>query len=134
MYKTFALKKVDIIIIAAVLLASLSWLAVLAWRDGSRDGDYGHGLRAEIHLDGQLLQNIALADGERELRLESAAGYNVLQVGSQGIRIVESDCHNQDCVHTGMQSRPGSIIACLPHRLLIRLSGEKGAEFDAVSR
>jgi len=130
MRKVFALKKGDLIIIAALLLASLAWLAILEWRDsGSRQG-----LSVEIYQDGQLLQTIALADGEQELRLECAAGYNVLQIGPQGVRMLEADCHNQDCVHMGLQSRPGSMIACLPHHLLVRLVGGKGADFDAIAR
>jgi len=129
MSKTLTLKKGDMIIIAVLLLASLLSLAVLTWQNSSAQG-----LSAEIYLEGQLLQTIALQNGEQELRLESVAGYNVLHIGEQGIRIVEADCHNQDCVHAGLQSRSGSIITCLPHRLLILLSGAKEAEFDAISR
>jgi len=130
MKKTVAPKKGDIIIIAALLLAALLWLALLAWRD--RGGTQG--LVAEIYQDGQLLHSITLEDGEQELRLECAAGYNVLQIGPQGVSIVEADCNNRDCVHMGLQSRAGGVIACLPHRLLICLSGEKEADFDAIAR
>jgi len=130
MRKFIALKKGDVIIIAALLLAALLWLAVLRWTE--RGGVQS--LQAEIYLEGRLLQTVALADGERELRLESAAGYNVLQIGAEGVRIAEADCHNQDCVHAGWQNRAGGLIACLPHRLLILLSGEEEADFDAISR
>ena len=126
-----ALKKGDIIIVAAaVLLAIVLWLAVLIWSSGMGT----HELIAEIYMDGQLAHTITLTGEEQELRLESAAGYNVLQFGPQGARMLEADCQNQDCVRVGLQNRPGGVIACLPHRLLICLSGGRGAEFDAITR
>ena len=124
------LKKGDLIIIAVLLAVSLIGIAAFAWQGSSGT----QGLSAEIYQDGRLHKIAVLADDEQELRFTSAAGYNVLQIGPQGVRMLESDCSNQDCVRTGWQSRQGSIIACLPHRLLVRLSGETEAEFDAVSR
>jgi len=131
MNKPFALKKGDIIVvISALLLVGLIWLAVSAWRYGND----ARGLIAEIYLDGQLTDTIALTDDEWELRLEGTAGYNVLQIGPHGVRMLDADCHNQDCVHTGFQNQPGSLIACLPHRLLVCIKGGKGAAFDAITR
>ena len=124
------LKKYDIVVIAALLLMSLLMLAALYLR-----GIGGaQGRSAEIFLDGQLLQSIVLTDVEQELRVDSAAGYNIVQIGPQGVRMLEADCRNQDCVHAGAQTRPGGIIACLPHRLLILIVGEKEDDFDAISR
>ena len=132
MGKSNILKRADIIIIAAVLLAALPGLVYLAWPPSAGTEE----LFAEIYLDGQLLQSITLAEGEQEIRMhmEDPVGYNVLQVSPRGIVMLEADCHNQDCLHTGWQTRPGAMIACLPHRLLIRLTGPKDGEFDAVTR
>ena len=127
---SWSLKKADIAVIAAILSAALIGQAVLAWRD---KGDAA-GLSAEIYLDGALTRTAALAGGEQRIRLESGAGYNVLLAGPQGIMMLEADCRNQDCVHCGLVSRPGGVIACLPHRLLVRLSGGKDGAFDAVTR
>lgn len=121
----------DIIIIGvAVLLALSLWAAFSIWRGGSGE----QGLSARIYIDGELISSIDMPDEEQELRLEVASGYNLLSIGPQGARIIESDCRNQDCVHIGPQSRPGSVIACLPHRLLILIDGGKEAELDAITR
>jgi len=131
MHKPALLKKGDIIIIiSALLLVCLIWLAVSAWRNGNS----AHGLIAEIYLDGQLTDIISLTNDVWELRLDSVNGYNVLQIGPQSVRMLEADCLNQDCVHTGVQSQPGSLIACLPHRLLVCVKGGKEAAFDAITR
>jgi hypothetical protein len=127
--KNLMLKKGDMIVTAAVLVAALLGLAFLAWQPRGATA----GLRAEIYLDGTLVQSVALAK-QQEIRLESASGYNVLQVGPQGIRMLEADCRNQDCLRSGLQTRPSGLIACLPHRLLVRLSGPKDGDFDAVAR
>ena len=129
--KTIKPKKGDFIIIgAAVLLALILWAAITIWQNGSSS----EGLTARIYTDGQLTHTIDLSENEQELRLESGAGYNVLSVGPQGARMLEADCRNQDCVRTGLQNRPGSVIACLPHRLLIMIDGGKEAKFDAITR
>ena len=131
MRRAIKLKKGDIIVVGiAVLLAIILWVAVSAWRDGSGE----QGLVARIYMDGQLTYTINLLDNEQELRLDNTSGYNVIAIGLRGIRVLEADCRNQDCVRTGMQNQPGSVIACLPHRLLIRIDGGKEAEFDAVTR
>ena len=40
-----------------------------------------------------------------------------------GVRVEESDCPTQDCVHTGTITRAGQSIVCLPARVIIRLEG-----------
>lgn len=131
MEKTVILKMGDLIVIGvAVLLALLLWAAFFLCRDGSGD----QGLSVRIYINGELISSIDMPDEEQELRFDSATGYNVLSIGPQGARIIESDCRNQDCVRTGLQNRPGSVIACLPHRLLILIDGGKEAELDAITR
>ncbi|MCL2495907.1 MAG: NusG domain II-containing protein [Clostridiales bacterium] len=126
----FNLKKADIAVISAVLLAALIGLALMTWRE---HGDTA-GLYANIYVDGALTQTIALSAGEQRIRLENSAGYNLLLISPQGIMMLEANCHNQDCVHSGIKSRSGSVIACLPHRLLVRLSGAKDGALDAISK
>jgi len=128
--KSLPVKKGDIMVIAGVLLAALLGLVVLAWPHSAG----AQGVCAEVYLAGELVQSIALAAGEQEIRLESAAGYNLLHLGPQGVRILEADCHNQDCVRAGLKTAPGAMIACLPHRLLILLTGLKDGDLDAIAR
>ncbi|MCL1905597.1 MAG: NusG domain II-containing protein [Clostridiales bacterium] len=122
-------KKADIAVIAVVLIAAFIGLAVLARGNGAD----GAGLCAEIYVDGALTQVIDLSNGEQHIRLGFDTGYNLLFTGPQGILMLEADCPNKDCVHSGLKSRPGSFIACLPHRLLVRLTGAKDGAFDAIA-
>ena len=129
--KALRIKKGDIAVTAIVLLAALAGLAVLVWLDSGAAA----GLRAEIYMDGELIQSVALPAKEQRIEIwrENPAGCNILQISPQGIMMLEASCQNQDCVHCGLKSRPGSVIACLPHRLLVRLSGVKDGAFDAIT-
>ena len=124
------MKKIDMIVIAVILLIAVLWLALSPWSESAS----ATRLSAEIYQDGELTHKFDLTDDEWELKLESVTGYNVMQVGPHGIRVLEADCHNQDCFRAGLQGRPGGVIACLPHHLLILIIGEKEDAFDAIVR
>lgn len=124
-----ALTKGDMLIIALVLLATLAGFFMLA---AGRQADAA-GLSVKIYVDGQLQEAVALAAEEREIRLENNGGYNVLRYSSEGIYMLAADCHNQDCIRTGTQSQPGSMIACLPHHVLVRLSNTGTEGVDAIA-
>ena len=40
-----------------------------------------------------------------------------------GVRVADSDCPTQDCVHTGRISRAGQSIVCLPAQVAVQLVG-----------
>ena len=43
--------------------------------------------------------------------------------GEAGVQVAWADCPTQDCVRTGLISRGGQSIICLPARIVIRLEG-----------
>lgn len=51
---------------------------------------------------------------------------------SRGVCVVQSDCPTQDCVRTGVISRAGQSIVCLPGRIVVTLEGGS-TEFDAIA-
>ena len=55
-----------------------------------------------------------------------------LEVTRDGVRVVEASCPGEDCRHTGLISRAGQQIVCLPNRTVITLQGEEPA-YDAVT-
>lgn len=56
-----------------------------------------------------------------EFDVVSDLGTNHIVIAGGSVRISFSDCHNQVCVNAGWIKRPGSSIACLPHKLLIEV-------------
>ena len=58
----------------------------------------------------------------------------MLEVDADGAKMVSADCVSQTCVHTPKQTGPGGLIACLPHRVLVKLSGDfDGEGVDAIA-
>ena len=58
------------------------------------------------------------------VELASGHGHNRLVIRQQAVWVEEADCRDQICVKTGKIIRPGEVIACLPHQLLIYIEGK----------
>ena len=90
------------------------------------------GLRAEIWLDGELVETVDLAalTEEREIPV----GEHVTVLAAPGrVRVKHSDCPDKLCEHMGWSSSPAKPIICLPNRVTVAVLGG-GEESDAVLR
>lgn len=77
-----------------------------------------NGNTAVITVDGQTKATFKLADRFPEVyELDGA----VIELRQGKIRIKNSDCPNQICVHTGYISKKGEKIVCLPKKLVIEI-------------
>lgn len=63
--------------------------------------------------------------------IKSKYGYNTLVIKNAQVWIKDADCPNQICVKQGKIQKGNESIACLPHRLIIRIKG--GGGHDALS-
>ena len=117
-----------VLIVAAVLAVSL--LAAAVVRLASPGGSV-----AEITVDGQVVERIDL-DRVTEgytFTVEDEWGSNTIQVEPGRIRVLEADCPDQVCVRQGWISDEVTPIVCLPHRLVIQVSGGTDAGVGALS-
>ncbi len=89
---------------------------------------------AQILQDGVCLRTIDLSqvDEPCSFTVEWDGGYNVIQVERGRIRVSEADCPDQVCVHQSWISNSVVPIACLPHKLVIRLVSGSDSKVDAV--
>jgi hypothetical protein len=113
------LKVGDFFIFGAVaLLAAGSFLLGL----GARSGD-GRVL-AEIRQNGRLVRTVDLGAADGAVRYELGGDYRIVLVAEHGrIRFLSSDCPDQVCVRTGWLTAAGQSAACVPGRVLVRLTG-----------
>lgn len=51
--------------------------------------------------------------------------YNIIEVEPNRIRFVEANCPDKLCVKSDWISKPGQIVVCLPHRLVIEIEGNE---------
>lgn len=95
----------------------------------------GNFLTASVVLDGETIAEYDLSGltGPVEHTVDEAPYPLVIQAEQGRIRVLESECPSQDCVHTGWIDKAGQQIICLPDKLVISLSGTDAKEFDAIS-
>ena len=118
----------DLLVVVLGVAAAVALLFALRQESGNF-------LSATVVLDGETIAQYDLSTLTKPVTLEvDGASYPLtIQAEPGRIRIAESACPSQDCVHTGWISRAGQQIICLPDKLVISLSGSGSQEFDAIS-
>ena len=117
-------------LLVAILVAAAAVVLLFALRQES-----GNFLTATVVLGGETIAQYDLTTLTEPVTLEvDGASYPLtIQAEPGRIRILESSCPGQDCVHTGWADQAGQQIICLPDKLVISLSGSGSQEFDAIS-
>lgn len=116
--------------LAAAIVAALA-IFTAAWYYGglARSGP----LTATILHRGQVVQTVRLDRLTEELTVPVEGTYHLaVTLDKTGVRVAESDCPGQDCVHTGTITRAGQSIVCLPEQVVVQLTGGGGGGPDAV--
>ncbi|MBC7186012.1 MAG: NusG domain II-containing protein [Calditrichaeota bacterium] len=68
----------------------------------------------------------------RHLEVRGPVGTTVVEIQGGAAWVSSSDCHLHICVHTGKISQAGSVIACVPNRVVVRIEGRRHNQFDAI--
>lgn len=132
-----------LVVLTVLALAAGGALAV--WSGGGAEADPG---TVVVTIDGRetdrfplekLLESprtytnngytLEVAYGLRDM--ESPPPDHAPSPGEAGVRVAQADCPTQDCVRTGLITRSGQSIVCLPARIIVRLEGG-AADPDAV--
>ena len=111
------------------LAVGASAASVLSRRRGPEDPV------ARILLDGTLMDEIRLdkVGASCSFTVEGAdGGFNIIQVERGRIRVSHADCPDQICVDQGWISDGTVPIVCLPHGLVIEITGG-GEDLDAAA-
>lgn len=114
-----------------VLIAVLLCVSLLAWplaaaRAGSQGG--------QAFITGPDGESAVSLSRDAEYHVSGATGDVVVRVSDGAVRVDESGCPDQICVRTGAVSSPGSVIACVPNRVVVRVGGEGDGRLDARIR
>ena len=112
------MKKKDIIIIAAVLLAALALFGVSQMAGGKAAST------VVVTVDGEevLRRPLAMSD-TYEIRQDDGS-VNVIAVENGAVYMKEANCRDGLCIRQGQMKNAAKTIVCLPHKLGVSLTGD----------
>lgn len=115
-------KKWDIILIIFLILISFIPELIL----GTMLGKSYNETYAEITVEGKLYKKILLSAhrGEKQFKIQTEDGYNLVIVKDDSIAIIEADCPDKVCIKPGFISKPGESLVCLPHKVMVEVKGD----------
>ncbi len=114
-----------------VLIAALVCGCLLVWPLAAAIAGGQGGQVVITAPDGESV--VALSQ-DAEYHINGALGEVVVRIMDGSVSIEESGCSDQTCVRTGSVSSPGSVIACVPNRVMVRVGGDGGGGLDARVR
>lgn len=132
-------------VLAVIALAAGSALAV--WSGGRTEAGPG---TVVVTIDGREADRFPLESLLETPRTYTNNGYTLELIyglrgvespalnhrepaGEAGVQAAWADCPTQDCVRTGLITRGGQSIVCLPARIIVQLTGtEAPGGVDAV--
>lgn len=145
------MKKADIVFLFGIL--ALAFLVLFFLQQHREKGSY-----MEVSYDGTVLGKISIAGQEdayyllaegslqklaKEKNMEWTAqiaqieenqtgNYNIFMCRNGEVRMIKSNCPDLLCVHHYPVKTAGENIICLPHKVVIAITGEKGSQLDGV--
>ena len=82
-------------------------------------------IRAEVTVDGKLVETLDLSKNQEVTIHGAHGGTNHLIVRDGAVWCAEASCPDGVCVHQGKQDRDGGMIVCLPNLMIVQIIGKE---------
>lgn len=120
-------KKKDFILIGVLLVIALVGLAV------TRLLQHQSGASVTITVCGEVYGTYPL-NQSREIEISDDRGYNKVVIENGSVHMEDADCPDQYCVqHAAIHSSHETII-CLPHELVVEITGGEVSDVDVITQ
>lgn len=119
------LKRADFYLITGLLIVTSVLLVVIQF------GMKKPGEKVIVKVDGNVVKKISLNENIVFDIEGYQGGSNRIVVEDGNVAMSDADCPDKLCVHTGKIKKTGETIVCLPHRVVVEITGD-GKEYDAV--
>ncbi|HHY14041.1 MAG TPA: NusG domain II-containing protein [Thermoanaerobacterales bacterium] len=67
-----------------------------------------------------------------KVEVKGIAGYSIVEIGKDKVRMYYSPCDNKDCLKVSWISKPGQMIVCLPNQIAVKIVGAKTVVDDTT--
>ncbi len=118
------MKKNDMILISVIAAIALALFAFLNLTGKS-------GAYAVVSVNGNETTRLSLSK-DAGYRIEGIGGYNDLVIRDGQAFLKEADSPDKLCVKMGSISKEGESIICLPHKVVVEISGGDGSDVDVM--
>jgi hypothetical protein len=123
------LKPLDIVVIVVLLVIALG-SSTAAFINSHRNFNNKY---VEIEVKGKLYKKLPLDNSSNErIQIQTDLGYNIVEVSAGKVRIIDADCRDKICIQDGTISKPGGMLVCLPHKVVVQIKGQN-SDTDALS-
>lgn len=119
------MKKWDYILIATLLIISVSWIIILLLNKTQGD-------RVVVRINNSIVYTCPLNE-DSEYSIENGNDYNMLVVRNGKATITDANCPGLDCVKSMGISKDGESIICIPHSLIVTIESDSENNIDFIS-
>ncbi len=124
------LKKGDMIIIIILAIAVISWLGINKMSESKDER------QIVIETNGDFYKAIPMETGmkQKEIHIELENGNHIdILIDDNGAYVKDVICPDKVCQKTGVVSKVGQSIVCLPNRVVVYVEGKTESEVDDIS-
>lgn len=123
-------KKGDVIIVVILMVAVIGWLGI------NRLGSSKAETQAIIEVDGSIYKTVPMVKGmeQKKIHIELDNGRHIdIDVDENGAFVEDVVCPDKICQKTGVVSKAGQSIVCLPNKVVVYIEGEAEVLVDDLS-
>ncbi len=121
-------RKSDLIIVLLVVLTAVAGFIFLCLNFSSSTTPS----LAQIKVNTKLYKEIDLTKVTDPYEIEVKGNFPVtIEVSSEGVRFISSDCPDKLCIHQGL-IKSNESAACLPAGVSVTVKGQQNADVDGV--
>lgn len=113
-----------------IVIAVVAALALLFWPMAAA----ATGGASRVTITGPAGETVVSLSEDSVYEIDGARGAVTVTVEDGAVSVTESDCPDHTCIRTGPVRAPGSVIACVPNRVIVRVGGDRTDGLDARVR
>jgi hypothetical protein len=111
----------DIVIVLVVIIGAILLFCL----------NFPNGNTVVVEIDGEVLTEFSVEENTEYIYKGDYT--NVIRIKDGAVSIIQSDCPDNTCVHTGEIKSSAKVICCLPNKLVVRIAKNDKSETDVIS-
>lgn len=114
-------RKKDFILIAVIIVTAAVSAILIAFARRTA------GASVCVTIDGVLYGEYSLSE-EQSVLIDEKLGFNRIVIENDSVYMADADCPDKYCMEYKPISRGGETIICLPHKLVVEVTGTRDAQ------